>query len=248
MAATLDGLPAELLYMIGDSGSHWKSPQASYEKLRLVCKTIDQKIGRHYGQRWCKDTCVQLDQAGLVRIQAMSRGQIAFHVQTLTISCRTLLTWTYNNESSDSSGTEKDSWLENGYRISADGTVNHYAFNETTFQLLADGTCADTLGSALLRLPNLERVYISPPSLAEGLKITYIEQIKLRWTITMKTLLSIIMSKGKPLRVLAFKYPRRALRLAVHASVLEHVGIYMKQLNALTNLDLNFTADENKGV
>jgi hypothetical protein len=188
MTVTLDGTPAELLYMIGDSGSHWNSPQASYEKLRLICKTIDQKIVRHYGQRWCKDTCVQLDQASLVRIQAMSRGQIAFHVQMLTISCRTLLTWTYNNESSDSSDTENDSWFENGYRMRVDGIVHHYAFNETTFQLLADGICVDTLGSALLRLPNLERVYIIPPSLADGLKITYIEQIKVQWTIARKTL------------------------------------------------------------
>jgi hypothetical protein len=111
MAATLDGLPAEPLLMIGDSFSDWTRPKASYETFRAICKTIDQKIVRHYGQKWCKDTSIKLNQAGLARIQAISRGQIAFHVQTLTVSCDTLLTSTCNNESSESSDTEDDSWF-----------------------------------------------------------------------------------------------------------------------------------------
>jgi hypothetical protein len=73
--------------------------------------------------------------------------------------------------------------------------VHHAAFDETIFRLLADGTCVDILGSALLGLPNLKRVYISSPSPDDGLKAAYIEQRKARWTITMKTLLSIVFQK-----------------------------------------------------
>jgi hypothetical protein len=120
--------------MIGDFPGPRTSRQAAHSKLRTIYETIDQKIVRHYGHTWRP-------------------------VRSLTISSSIWLTYTTNWESSDSSDTEDDSWFEDSHRIEG-GLVGHVAFNETIFQLLIDGTCSDVLGSALLRLPNLDQVYV----------------------------------------------------------------------------------------
>jgi hypothetical protein len=79
------------------------------------------------------------------------------------------------------------------------------------------------------------------------LKVASIEQTKAWWTITVKTLLSIILSKAVPLQEFAFQHSEESMRLAVHASVLEHVSIYMTQLKELKSFNLGLAADVDQG-
>jgi hypothetical protein len=78
--ATLPSLPAELLRYIIEicGGTHMRKD--TYKTMRAVCKDIDDKIVRHYGQEWCKEQHVILADGSLARFQAMSRRQLAFHI------------------------------------------------------------------------------------------------------------------------------------------------------------------------
>jgi len=55
MAATLSGLPAELLLQICDHGGPGWIGQYFSKTLRAVCRVINAKIIHYYGQKWYKD-------------------------------------------------------------------------------------------------------------------------------------------------------------------------------------------------
>lgn len=65
MAATLPGLPAELLLNICELA---EKPRACYEQLRACSKTINNKIVRDYGLRFHKHIEIPLSVAGFERL------------------------------------------------------------------------------------------------------------------------------------------------------------------------------------
>jgi hypothetical protein len=68
MAATLPGLPSELLLQIWNcAGPGWVRQQF-YKTMRATCRTINEKIVRYYGQTWYKDVVVPFTKVGLLRL------------------------------------------------------------------------------------------------------------------------------------------------------------------------------------
>lgn len=131
---------------------------------------------------------------------------------------------------------DTDSWYGDKH-TPGNGYISEIAFNEVTSDMLMAGTVAELPGSALSQLPKLQRLCIAQPYLRPGVKCAMLEKFQGRWTTASKTLLSIILSKARPLETTLIEY--YVLQLAVHASVLEHMSVYAKQLEAVKILRLN---------
>ncbi|KAH7075378.1 hypothetical protein BKA63DRAFT_594795 [Paraphoma chrysanthemicola] len=237
MAATLPGLPAELLLKIIRECDIF-GRRAQFQRLRATSKKIDDKIIRFYGQEWYKAVYVRLCDSGLTRLITISQGQLAFHVEAISISCDTLLDEHVFNTSSESSDAKDDPWYEDNQRARY-GRNTKIAFDETNFSMLMNGTVAQSLGSALPKFPNMKRVSIYQPLPGRNVNTRVLEQLQWRWTLALKVLISAVLSRAVPLQELSL-YDER-LPGAAHPSVLEHMGMYATQLKAIRTLRLSTT-------
>lgn len=112
---------------------------------------------------------------------------------------------------------------------------------------MLDGTCADLLGPALQNFPNLVQFHIDAPNFINNfMKPKRLEQVKVVWTTAVKTLFTVAISVARPLEVL--KVECKNDNLAIHASVLGNLTMFMKQLKALKTFSLNVAVDDNEGT
>jgi hypothetical protein len=112
MAATLPGLPAELLLKIAKCCGYFRR-KVHFEKLRTTSKAINETIVRCYGQTWYKQVCVPVAKASLTRLFTVSLGQPTFHVQSIMTSCNPLLCQRSVNYLSESSEADANPWYGN---------------------------------------------------------------------------------------------------------------------------------------
>ncbi|KAH7090761.1 hypothetical protein FB567DRAFT_577966 [Paraphoma chrysanthemicola] len=236
MAATLPGLPAELLLRIAESCAYRRD---QFENLRGTSKKINEKIVRFYGQAYYKEHYMLLTKEGLARLVTISCGQLAFHVQSVTISCSTLLDHREISESSESSSASDNPWYED-IRNSWDGYISRVTFNEVIFEMLMNGHAADLLGSTLAKFPNLKRIEVIPPYARWEIKGAMLGKLQWRWTLAAKAILSVTLARAAPQHTLIFRH--RKTSMAVDASILEHMSIYANKLRALTSFGINVTA------
>ncbi|KAF2829659.1 hypothetical protein CC86DRAFT_435494 [Ophiobolus disseminans] len=179
MAATLPRLPMELLVQIAGLLDNLMEPQAGYKKLRAVNRFTNEKLFHRYGQKWYKNVNVPLCAKGRARLRTISRGQLGFHVQSVTIRCNPLLEQYMCNCSSESSDASGHSWYQSDRSLN-DLYFTKIAFSEDTPNFLLDGACADLLGPALSNMPSLRTVNIVQPGISEGLRKVKLEELKAR--------------------------------------------------------------------
>jgi len=267
MAPTLQDLPAEILMLICDSDvskqqserlddchEQWyqkrlyeRQRRLLYENLRLTCKEIDAKIVRYYAQSWHTNGRVELCEADLKKFQIISRGQLAFHVQSVTFSSRSLVEQKEMNYSSDSSNASSHgSWYPQERENASDWSYTHYSFQERNFEFLLGGRSAKLLSSFLPMMPNLKHVQIAQPLRLSEVRDSKLEEIQARWTLAVKIIMSAVLSNAVPLEVLKIGDCRDGQ--AIHSSVLEHFAIHASKLKALKFIGLNISVSDSQGT
>jgi len=133
MAVDLPSLPIELVLNIVscEAGS---SRQKLCEALRFTCKELNNKVIRYYGHNHYKRIQIPLSKAGFNSFLRISEGPLAPHVRSLTFDCR-------------KTNTDVDAWCFTS------------TCNENIMKCFKSDRYISTVGPALSKLPNLDRIH-----------------------------------------------------------------------------------------
>jgi hypothetical protein len=184
---------------------------------------------------------VRLQEADLEGLEVLTRGDLAFHIRSVTFSSANMINVLSLNESSESSDVSTDSW----YSFNGTDRSIKFTFRQLILDFLLGGRCGDILGSAMSTVSNLKRVAITEPVPRSGLKPRKLKEVQPRWTITVKTVISAVLATAAPLEILLVG--DSCHNLAVHTSVLEHLSIYRTPLKALRQLRRNIALVDKQG-
>jgi hypothetical protein len=91
MALDLPSLPTELVLEIIRCNGGYFHRCLSCTTLRLACKELHGKIVRHFGTTYFKQIWVDLGEVGLNRLLRISQGKLAYHVESVTVNCNTIV-------------------------------------------------------------------------------------------------------------------------------------------------------------
>jgi len=248
MAGDLPSLPVEILLHVIRSEDSWKnwSRRILCEALRLTCKELNAKTLRYYGSEYYKQLNVRLTKSGLQRLLHISKGELAYYVQSIVIDCDSLLNQQEFNCSSQSSGFSKHDWWDGDSNASFGMfCFMKISFDDGTMDLLKYGGCADLLGRSLSMLPHLRAVCIQQPHLQEIMKEDKWTELQSRWSIAVQQLLTITLSKARPLEFLSIR--PHGYALPTDPIALRNLATFVGQLAKLRALHLNLALDDDQG-
>jgi hypothetical protein len=154
MAATLPNFPAELLLNICELAD---KPQVCYRQLCATSSAISDKIVWSQGQRLYRQSELSLNAAGFEQFHAISCGQLAFHVPSVTTSCYALLD--HESIRYRSGYTRQNNGPDAGEPTIRE-RFHKIHFDDSAFDRSRNGKCDELLRSALVMLPNLTRICI----------------------------------------------------------------------------------------
>jgi hypothetical protein len=163
MAASLPGLPAELLPRIIESEPTPIAQKPLFNALRGTCLEINAKLVYFFGSRHLKNISFTLDEASFSQLQAISRSSLCLHVQAITIKVTTLFEEDFIEDASDTTDASEGSWYTKEAFRYMDTDKCICTFSESVANFIVEGSCSKMLAESFPRFFNLRSFRIAPP-------------------------------------------------------------------------------------
>jgi hypothetical protein len=168
MAASLPGLPAELLVKIVENEAiHEAMPfrqRLLLVEIRTTCREIHAKLIYFFGSRYLKDIEIKLAGLGMRKLQAIVDSPLRVHVRETTIDLMTLFKMRYLNDHPDTTDASQSSWYSSSAMCDMDISKCECSFNKDVANIIVDGSISQMLSPALSKFANLTSVSITPIS------------------------------------------------------------------------------------
>ncbi|KAI8935012.1 hypothetical protein NX059_008678 [Plenodomus lindquistii] len=236
MAASLPGLPAELLLNIVETERYFWKQRPILATLRALNHETNNKLVDFYGDRHCSHIEVELNRKGILQIQAIARSRLRFHVESIVVECDTILDERSCNPDSESSDAEDCSFYPGRERYTK------IKFDEDVAEIVGSGLVISALRQALPNLPELEAFSVRGPTIMGSMEKEKTTDVKGRWLIAAKSLLGAVCAEGTTVRELSI-HGGRCYHLPVPISALDVVPLHWAQSTALAKLCLNVVVD-----
>ncbi|KAF2036158.1 hypothetical protein EK21DRAFT_106261 [Setomelanomma holmii] len=167
--------------------------------MRAVCREINAKLTYFYGANYCKEITIALDEHGIQRVAALSKGLLRLHVERITIVVDTLYTQIVMESESETTDASLCSW----YSQEALYDMNIYnckcEFDESVANLIADGRCIQILGQALPELLEVKKFHICLPDTCSRIVPGKMKELERRWLMASKVLLAALFTAASAL-------------------------------------------------
>jgi len=190
MPPSLPGLPAELLLKIIETEALPEEQKRQFSRLRATCREINAKVVYFFGSKYFKKLKVKLNETGLLRLQAISRGPLRIHVHNMRIDVATLFDQVVFSHDSDTTDASLCSWYSDTAMGDMDIGNFKCEFNESVANFIMDGTCSQVLSPALLQFKNLKTFKINEPVVMGRMVKEKMEGIESRWLMASKVVLA----------------------------------------------------------
>ena len=247
MAPALPNLPAELLLKIIDCEESLNEQKHLFTTLRATCREINAKVVYFFGSKYFRKVRVKLNEAGILRLQAISKGPFSCHVHGISIDVGTLFEQIICGHESDTTDASQCSW----YSESAMGDLDigncKCSFNESVANFITDGSCSQVLSPALLEFHNLKSFSIIPPIVVGRMVEEKMEGIESRWLMASKTVLAAVFTGAVALEQFSIEQTFDSLPMPL--SALEMAAIHWpKWSDSLRKLQLDLVNDLKEDV
>jgi len=245
MAASLPGLPAELLLKIVGYGLPYFQKRA-YTALRATCRELNDKLMYFFCYKYFHRIDVSLNRKQVRQLQAISKGSIAVHVEEIQLGVSTLFkhisVW-YEDESTDASLC---SWFSETELANMGSLYDQYQFDEDVANFITNGSCSQILSKALSQFPNVKSFIVKPPMVHWRMAKQKLEDIRSRWLVACKILLMAFFAKTTGFEHLEITYQDG--HLLVPLSALDITAYCMPIQSSLKRVHMDFVADVSEGI
>tara|TARA_R110002003_G_scaffold191_19_gene14857 strand:- start:23164 stop:23910 length:747 start_codon:yes stop_codon:yes gene_type:complete len=240
MAPSLLDLPAELLLKIVEDGSpFWQ--ESAYNALRATCREANGKLVHFFASKYFQKLRPSLTVSHLQCLHGISKNSIGSYVQTVELSVSTLFTHIHVDPDCESTDASRCSWYTEEQLSRVGFMSDQFRFNEEVMDFMADGSCASMLGEALSGLPILKCLTIRPPTVHGRMKAAKLDDIRSRWMLACKIILSAIFSRETTVQELTFTSGQ--CYLAVPISALDVTATHATHSVAMSKLCLDLVTD-----
>jgi hypothetical protein len=237
MAASLPGMPAELLLEIIESEPYAPDQKYLFTTLRATCSQINAKIVYFFGSRYVKHAEFSLSEASFLRLQAHSKSSLSVHLPRITIDGVTLFTERFREYDSDTTDSSQSSWYTKDQLKSIGVEKCIFTFSESIANFMVSGSCSQMLIAALPRFLNLKAFRISPPYYAGEMIAKKLQEIESRWLVASKILLAAVVAGNIGLEEFAIERGYDELQLPLSALDIT-AGHWSKSSSSLQRLQL----------
>lgn len=194
MALSPPELPSELPPNIVECVANQKQ-EVLLAKLRATCREINAKLLYFFGLDYFKNVVIKLDGPGLSRLEAISKGAFSGYVYATTVDVHTLFKSTAVDDDWWSSDASDCSWYSINAREFWKLGNSRFCFDEGVADLLTNGTGAHVMDQALAKFINLKILRIKPPATVGRMRENKLGDLKIRWLLLSKILLSAAFSQ-----------------------------------------------------
>ena len=250
MAATLPGMPAEILYMVIEKVStsslqrvkhrYLDSRILAFESLRATCRELNAKTLPFFGFMYFRELAISSKKGGMEKLLTIATSRLGSHLVDLHVSTSDLIDQTATNYASEGTDDERGSWV---YSDSGEPVHVKYEVAEDVVDFHAGGQCADMLAQSMTGVPNLKNLRVQAPySDTVGPGPKHRALLIHHWTAIAKIFISGILAKSNKLEKMFLKGPFQ--NIPVRLSVLETMYSFRQQLRSLRYLKVELEVDE----
>lgn len=218
MAATLPGLPTELLLHIiemeseqpiqrhlSKNGSTLPMQQRLFAALRATCAEIDIKLSHFFAAKHLTKIKASLSQTGISYLETIAKQWFCSHVQTIWINADSLFAQRFYEYTSDAADASRCSWYGSAAYNDMDIQYCKCTFDEGVADFIADGSCGRMLRAVLSSFQNLKCLWIIIPMVNGEVVEEKLQAIQSRWAMASQVLFDVVLTDMPTLQEFAVK-------------------------------------------
>lgn len=241
MAPSLPDLPAELLLEIVKSFPSYLHRHAM-ELLRATHPQINEKIVHAYAFKYHRTVTLYPDRTKVTRLQSIAAGYLGGNIESLSIDLMNFVRVETRKTDSDSTDAEVVDW-----RVQRYGEDKmKYNFDDDLFTFVTDGSCTTLLEKTFPEMHNMSSLTIHSGRCFREFNEKQIEELKARWRLLLRIILSAVFNHCRPLQTLRIE--RYCPTVTMSIPILDLAGISADRLSSIKELafDLDVGSDHRR--
>jgi hypothetical protein len=217
-----------------------------YKAIRATCTELNAKTLYFFGSTYFRKAEIEFTEAKFLELRDLSRCQIGFHVQQVTLDFKTLFDQTIFVRDQSSDGDSEDSSSSDTTQEERPLQVGECRVRVDLARFIGNGACSRILRKALSSLRGLRCLQICPPCIRGRMLAKDVEALRAFWLMTCTMLLGAVLPELPHLETFVY-HPRGADKLGLPLSFLEADIAFPASLSSLQRLRLFMVNDLQEG-